>query len=570
MYFDGWMKHNPMKFFSFFKRTPTVNTEPTLFTPSAKSINLSDDVMNRLSAGEVADAWAMLEACLPTTDQPHLLALAVHICIVRGKIDEAIIWSERAQQVGPKNLDVLRSQARLAQYLGQFEIEYQARLSRIIQLGMPPVPELTAALRALIDWGEIRGRIPKRDVERLLALFTTNEPLSKTSEINAFSEQLYRLSDHMDHAIKIWRIHNPHQQVEQLKWASGAFLAQHHPSRFQCTFHPKDSLIKIGNFNNATIWTGYSNNPSLRDLGLIAQGYQTTRQRTKTEDTSSQLIMHNAKTCLLQASVSILRVHEPSLLIGSSPNYYHFLIEHLGRLAVMHELNVSTKGLLCWVNRELIPFQAELLELAGIEISQIRMLPLHGNTVHFDTLCAPFPPTKGGHRTSASVATWARDVLITRARKTIEFTTNRQPSRKRLYLSRKNTARRRIHNEATEIWPWLSQNGFEYVETETLSISEQLLLFSDAEWIVGGSGAAMSNMIFMPAGGKVVLAINQHFPAEAQQQFFPPLAQACGHNISVIPCAPVVINGNRAMDADIHLNQLDLIKTLSTLGLSDI
>lgn len=560
-----------MKLLSFFKRTRHApGTESALPKSPVKQIDLSSEVMNYLTAGKVIDAWALLEPCLSTTDQPHLLALAVHTCIVQGNVNEALRWSKKAQQIAPKDLDVLRSQAMLTQYLGQFEAEYKARLDRILQLGVPPVPELTAALKALVGWGEIRGKLPQKDVERLLSLFKVGLPLATTPQINAFTEQLYRLSGYMDQAIHIWQTHNSQHQVQQLKWASESFLAQHYSSRFTFISDPNDSLIRIGHFVDAIVWTGYSNNPSLQGLGLIVHGYQTTRQRTQTEDPSSQLIMHSAKTCLLQAPASITHVGEPSLLIGSSSNYYHFLIEHLGRLATMHILGISTGDLLCWINNELLPFQAELLELAGIQQSQLRKLPPHGYAVHFDALCAPFPPTKGGHQTSASIANWARKVLIPRAWNASGRPNNLPPERKRLYLSRNNTVRRRIHNEISEVWPWLSQHGFEYIEPEKLSVSEQLILFSQAEWIVGGSGAAMTNMIFMPIGSKIVIALNRHFPTEAQQQFFPPLAQACGHQISVISCAPVIINSSRAMDADINLECNDLVQTLSSLGFPEI
>jgi capsular polysaccharide biosynthesis protein len=566
----GWMTHNPMTLFSFFKRKPTVNAVPSLSSLSVDDTDMAGEVRDRLGAGDIADAWAMLSKRLPTTDDPHLLALAVHLCILRGKTDEAGVWSQKAEKVAPHHLDVLRSQAMLAQYLGQFEMEYQTRLKRIIQIGVPPVPELTAALSALINRGETRGRIPQRDVDRLLALFTVGEQLATTIHTNAFAEQLFRLSDYATKAVEIWRQRNPGNQVAQFKWASDTFLAQHHPSRFTCTFDPSDPLLKVGHFVRASIWTGYANNPSLNDLGLMVQGYQTTRQRTQSEDASSQLVMHSLKTCLIQSDTSTTQVDEPSLLIGSSPNYYHFLIEHVGRLAVMHELDVPSEGRLCWINSELLPFQVEMLELAGIDKTQIRTLPPPGHTVHFDNLCAPFPPTKGGHRTSASIARWARNVLVPRARSATENATHLQTGHRRLYLSRHRTARRRIHNEAIEIWPWLAKHGFEFIEPEGLSVREQLLLFSEAEWIVGGSGAAITNMIFAPAGAKVVIALNQHFTPEAQQQFFPPLAKACGHHISVVPCAPVVVNSSRAMDADVYLAGADLIQALSALNFPDI
>jgi len=50
----------------------------------------------------------------------------------------------------------------------------------------------------------------------------------------------------------------------------------------------------------------------------------------------------------------------------------------------------------------------------------------------------------------------------------------------------------------------LAARGFTIVRPETLSASEQVALIRDAEVLVGASGAALANGIFLPRGARVV------------------------------------------------------------------
>ena len=50
----------------------------------------------------------------------------------------------------------------------------------------------------------------------------------------------------------------------------------------------------------------------------------------------------------------------------------------------------------------------------------------------------------------------------------------------------------------------MQEKGFELVATELLSFKEQVRLFSEADIIVGPSGAAFANIIFCQPGTKVI------------------------------------------------------------------
>jgi hypothetical protein len=69
------------------------------------------------------------------------------------------------------------------------------------------------------------------------------------------------------------------------------------------------------------------------------------------------------------------------------------------------------------------------------------------------------------------------------------------PPQKRLFLARKKMKWRRLLNEG-EIEDDLKRLGFEIVFTEDLTISAQIELFGNAEWIVAPNGSALLNLIF--------------------------------------------------------------------------
>ena len=73
---------------------------------------------------------------------------------------------------------------------------------------------------------------------------------------------------------------------------------------------------------------------------------------------------------------------------------------------------------------------------------------------------------------------------------------------KRIFITRR-IAKSRQYNEE-EVFLLLSRWGFQKIAPEDYSFEEQMKIFSEAEWIVGGSGAAMTNLMFCSKGCKVI------------------------------------------------------------------
>jgi capsular polysaccharide biosynthesis protein len=94
-----------------------------------------------------------------------------------------------------------------------------------------------------------------------------------------------------------------------------------------------------------------------------------------------------------------------------------------------------------------------------------------------------------------------------------------------LYLRRSGTTRRFLNQE--EVEQVFHARGFEIVVPETLSVQQQIELFSQARVIAGPTGAAIANLVFAPQGCQllVLAAINRHWPFH----YWLNMAHAAGH-----------------------------------------
>ncbi|MFX1453681.1 MAG: DUF563 domain-containing protein, partial [Promethearchaeota archaeon] len=90
----------------------------------------------------------------------------------------------------------------------------------------------------------------------------------------------------------------------------------------------------------------------------------------------------------------------------------------------------------------------------------------------------------------------------------------RKIQRKRIYISRNKTKKRRLLNEK-DILNILKKYNFEKIYVEDLAFKEQVELFHSAEIVVAPTGAGLANIIF--SGNLMVLElfppnfINQHY-----------------------------------------------------------
>lgn len=80
----------------------------------------------------------------------------------------------------------------------------------------------------------------------------------------------------------------------------------------------------------------------------------------------------------------------------------------------------------------------------------------------------------------------------------------KKPRHRRIFLSRKNTKWRRLINEE-DIAKDLLTLGFESILIEQMSVTEQIDLFKQAQWIVAPNGSALLNLIFADTSTKLLV-----------------------------------------------------------------
>lgn len=101
-------------------------------------------------------------------------------------------------------------------------------------------------------------------------------------------------------------------------------------------------------------------------------------------------------------------------------------------------------------------------------------------------------------------------------------------SGRRVYLSRDTAGMRRIRNEK-DVVRVMREHGIEVVHLEPSRPWEQIQICSGAELIVGPHGAALSNIIFMATGGRVVeFRRDETDSRDPFYDVFRPLAESLG------------------------------------------
>ena len=193
-------------------------------------------------------------------------------------------------------------------------------------------------------------------------------------------------------------------------------------------------------------------------------------------------------TATLELPEREVAIEEPCVLLGTHSSHYHWLLFHLPRLIALERVPELAKLRLI-VGDGLHPQQLESLRLAGI--GEERLLKLSSDAVY---RCASL---------------WVPSVLTDRMcvhpavlrwlRRTFTGSEHPRPRGRRVFTSRRDAPLRHLVNEE-ELLTALAPFGFELARCGGMGFAEQARLFSEAEVVVGGTGSALSNAVFVPAG----------------------------------------------------------------------
>jgi capsular polysaccharide biosynthesis protein len=245
-----------------------------------------------------------------------------------------------------------------------------------------------------------------------------------------------------------------------------------------------------------------------------------------------------------------------SLLIKfvAGSNYYHWLHDAVLRLhEVIERLPADTRFVVPPRRR---PFQDEALALTGLSPDRLCELD-DGGVARFENLYFS-PPSAPTGVDSPEAELWFRESALNTCGITLG------PPSRRIYISRKGASYRRIANEP-EVEALLRDYGFEIHELERYSLCDQVALFAEAEVVVSGHGAGLTNMLFSPPG----LVVVDIFESTRFNKCFWSMSTALGHRYWYLVGDTVPSGTTYAGDIQVSLDGLRELVSAATTGSDD-
>ncbi|NEO53877.1 MAG: glycosyltransferase family 61 protein [Okeania sp. SIO3B5] len=208
------------------------------------------------------------------------------------------------------------------------------------------------------------------------------------------------------------------------------------------------------------------------------------------------LIYKNQLKNIKKISLSGLYLKKPERLLGtysifrtykSYKNYYHSLIDNIPRLYLLHQDEYKKiPEIKLLVSSELTKLEDYYLKKLLPENAKVFIVKPN-NFYFLEKLIFPQLLTSynAGYLPSEYLEFFMNKIKPNRERNKVN----------RIFISRKNSRSRHILNE-DEILDRLAIHGFKKYFLEELSITEQIELFYDADYVIGVHGAGLVNLIF--------------------------------------------------------------------------
>ncbi len=242
-------------------------------------------------------------------------------------------------------------------------------------------------------------------------------------------------------------------------------------------------------------------------------------------------------------------------------NYFHWLIENLPRLSLISELDKNIPLLVDGDLPEqfydalaiLNQHNREIIKLKNSTIYKVGKLYYPSQlSIFHDSYNNPFYGKDALY--SAKAISYVRDAVL---KKIGSHSSSKR--RRKLYISRKNSDYRQLLN-SDEIEDALVTRGFEIIFPEHLSFFTQVQLFSEAEMIIGQSGAGMASFIFAPKDCKILMMMGDF--SQSNLHIFGALAQSMGLNLKYILGKYLTIKKSYINHSDFYVDVSILIKYL--------
>jgi capsular polysaccharide biosynthesis protein len=185
-----------------------------------------------------------------------------------------------------------------------------------------------------------------------------------------------------------------------------------------------------------------------------------------------------------------VRVHPSQrvIVIGTSDNWYDFILYYLPRLLAVLELGAIEDGWSVALGGGKGAFFRLITELLSVPAEQV--IWLEADQTHF------FPRAIYLSNMN-SVEGFLHPLSISLLQESFleRISSGIAGTRKGIFVSRAKVERRRMLNEH-ELYPGLTRRGFSIIHPETLSLTEQVDVFRAARDVVGVHGAGLVNAVW--------------------------------------------------------------------------
>lgn len=234
-------------------------------------------------------------------------------------------------------------------------------------------------------------------------------------------------------------------------------------------------------------------------------------------------------------------------------NYFHWLVDCLTRVVNAMQLYPSERLIL--LPRSYARHAYVNFTLGAFPEMRVRWI---GPRRNVDVARLNFVPRRPPYFVASRP--YRRDLLQQVADRIVRSAGEPGGPERRIYFSRADASRRRARNEA-EVIRTLHQHDVEVFKLDANRPWEQVRASRVATTIIGVHGAALTNMVFMRPGGRV---IELQRKVEAADLFFydwyGPLADTMSLEYKALPCEAASTEGHvNPHDADIIVD-LDLLR----------
>lgn len=190
---------------------------------------------------------------------------------------------------------------------------------------------------------------------------------------------------------------------------------------------------------------------------------------------------------------------------GGNANFYHWFVDVLSRFAVLQQSDWKNEIDYFLVPNHALKFQKETLKLLGIPENKIIDGMQHPH-VKADRLIVASHPRTTTYHIPAFLCEYLQQTFAD-----LEIPTDESlGSHPFIYINRGDAPKRKVTNEK-EVEAVLAEFEFTSFALSEFSLKQAIQLFRQAKMIVAPHGAGLTNLLFCPAGTKVLELFSDKF-----------------------------------------------------------